>query len=486
MPRTWNDLEGVSLAGRYVLGQCLSTTEGDAWYQTKLADGASAAIRLMPENGERLALWREAVAVDHPNLVRIFDAGRTQLDAGPLIYAVGEFPDDFLAGVLQERPLSPTEARDVLRAVLGGLKYLHGRGLVHGSVDPAHIMAFGDQIKLQSDTWELPVNTGGPRRVGPYDAPERARGTTGPESDIWSLAITLHEILTQQRPNLDHDGEFRYMGEPFATVLRRSLVRAPEARWTVQDIDRHVYPNGDTSAAAPAASTGKPAAAEQKPAVEPKPAGEPKPVVAPKPVLAAKPVTPERTEKPSVRPVLPPPRPREESPTLSGIPFRTRSMPLWWVPVAGLVAAVGLGFIFLRQPQPSQSAPPPQPAATVRENVPASPAPQARVVQPPAPVTTKKKSDKPSPLSQSASREDQRWRVIAFTYAQRSAAEKKAVELNKKHPGFRAEVFTPASEHGPYLISLGGRLSRSEALDLQKRAREGGLPRDTFVRNFVR
>jgi eukaryotic-like serine/threonine-protein kinase len=453
MTRIWNDLEGVSFAGRYALEQCLSATDGDAWYATKLENGAPAAMRVAPEDGERLALWREAMAVDHPNLVRLFDAGRTQVENSPLIYAVCEFPDDFLAGVLQERPLSPVEAREVLRAVLSGLKYLHKRGLVHGAVDPSHIMAFGDHIKLQSDTWELPA-PGGRRRVGPYDAPECARGAIGPASDVWSLAVTLHEVLTQQRPNLEHDSEFRYMAEPFATLLRRCLVRAPEARWTVEDAEAHLHPGG-MPAAAPSPV--------EKPSASAKPEDAP---VAPAPLQAA-------VQPPSppiaARPIVPPPPPPN-----SPVTFPQRSIPMWWVPVAGLVAALGLGFVFLRQPQSSQSAPPPP--RMVEKPV--------RTAEPPR-TTPAPPARKPSPMP-SASREDSRWRVIAFTYAQRSMAEKKAQELNQRHPQFRAEVFAPASEHGPFLISLGGRMTREEALSLQQKARATGFPRDTFARNFVK
>jgi serine/threonine protein kinase len=156
----------------------------------------------------------------------MIDAGREEIEGATLIYAVCEFPDDFLAGVLQERPLSPAEAREALRSAVEALRFLHGRGVVHGAVDPSHIMAFGETIKLPSDTWERP-GTGGERRTGAYDPPEGALGTLTPAADIWALAITLHEMLTQQRPNLERDPEFRYLAEPFA---RRTRARACRIR----------------------------------------------------------------------------------------------------------------------------------------------------------------------------------------------------------------------------------------------------------------
>src|ERR1043165_7535976 len=98
--------------------------------------------------------------------------------------SVCEYPDDFLASVLQDRPLGPEEAKEVLRACVSALAYLHGHGFVHGAVDTAHVMAFGDTVKLPSDTIA---------RDG------------SPAADMWSLGGLLHEILTQKAPDLDED-----------------------------------------------------------------------------------------------------------------------------------------------------------------------------------------------------------------------------------------------------------------------------------------
>ena len=57
--------------------------------------------------------------------------------------------------------------------------------------------------------------------------------------------------------------------------------------------------------------------------------------------------------------------------------------------------------------------------------------------------------------------------------------------LNQQHPAWHAEVFAPKGEHGPFFVSLGGRMTLPEAERLQREARAKGLPRDTFVRNFT-
>ena len=76
------------------------------------------------------------------------------------------------------------------------------------------------------------------------------------------------------------------------------------------------------------------------------------------------------------------------------------------------------------------------------------------------------------------------WRVIAYTYVSRADAEKKVRAINEKWPDLRPQVFVPRSGNGMYLVALGGRMTHEEALHLQKRLQEQGLPRDTYVQNY--
>lgn len=77
------------------------------------------------------------------------------------------------------------------------------------------------------------------------------------------------------------------------------------------------------------------------------------------------------------------------------------------------------------------------------------------------------------------------WRVIAFTYRTRDAADRKVQQLNQRHPGLQAQVFAPKENGGYYLVSLGGPMAREEALRLQQRARRKGLPPDLYVQNYA-
>lgn len=157
MTHVWDRLEGASLAGGYGLQRCLGSDSSGAYFLTTFGPERQPAIlRLIPEGSlaaeAQLELWRRTAQLAHPSLVTLFDCGRTSADGDVFLYAVFEHPDDSLAAAAQNGPLNEDEARDILIAVLDALRYIHGEGLVHTSIDAEHIVAVGDSIKLGSDT----------------------------------------------------------------------------------------------------------------------------------------------------------------------------------------------------------------------------------------------------------------------------------------------------------------------------------------------
>jgi hypothetical protein len=443
MTRNWNDLEGLSL-GRHWLKVCLQSSADDAWYLIRYDTTRDAAIRVRdaaaPDAESQLDLWRRATAIEHPHLVRMLDAGRADAEGDAVIYCVCEYPDDFLAGVLAERPLLPSETREVLDASLSALDFLHDHGLVHGALEARRILAFGDTIKLPSDTLRV---------AGPDAAPE---------SDLRALGVMLHEVLTREPPRADARTDFSYLPEPFRSIIRHTAKPEAGPCWTIADIRTHLNPP------------------------PPKPAPEPQP----EPIAVAVAETaPEAVATPVARPTLPPPRPRPEPPV-------DRGFPLKWIPVAGLAAAAVLGAFVLRSPERSTAVPEPTPPAPVVRTAPPVTPPKTTPASPPA-VTPQppKPSAFPESRADRTGTPDARpstgspiWRVIAYTYNGRTNAEKKARSINAKRPAWHAEVFTPKGDRSPYLVSLGGRMTLAEAERIQRDARSKGLPKDTFVRNY--
>lgn len=78
------------------------------------------------------------------------------------------------------------------------------------------------------------------------------------------------------------------------------------------------------------------------------------------------------------------------------------------------------------------------------------------------------------------------WHVILYTYARREAADQMAATLNKRHPDLGAQVFSREENVGPFLVTAGGGMTKSQAGDARRKAVSEGLPRDSYIQNFPR
>src|SRR5208283_4729589 len=99
----------------------------------------------------RLANWRAAGQLTHPNLVRVFDAGRWQNNGASVLYVVMELAEEDLSQILPERALTPEEVGEMLPPLLHALAYLHGKGLAHGRIKPSNVLAIGNHLMLSAD-----------------------------------------------------------------------------------------------------------------------------------------------------------------------------------------------------------------------------------------------------------------------------------------------------------------------------------------------
>ena len=75
--------------------------------------------------------------------------------------------------------------------------------------------------------------------------------------------------------------------------------------------------------------------------------------------------------------------------------------------------------------------------------------------------------------------------MIAYTYRTHDAAARKADRINERHADLAATVFSPQDKQGYFLVALGGRMSRQDAVRLQEKARAEGLARDVYVKKFL-
>jgi serine/threonine protein kinase len=147
--------------------------------------------------------------VNHKNIVRLFDL----FDTTDKLYFVLEYMrGGALYDVLSDRRIQYTEQRAsiILRDILSGLQYLHGRNIVHRDVKPENIL-------LDSRTWPfttkladfglsnfLAPNTGVlDSKVGtPYFCAREVvtSETYGTKADLWSVGVLLFEMLSGRKP----------------------------------------------------------------------------------------------------------------------------------------------------------------------------------------------------------------------------------------------------------------------------------------------
>jgi TonB family protein len=254
MSETWRRWEGQVIDGVFPLMRYLGSSEHSAVFLTVRSASASQkfAVKIIPAEApdaeQQLRRWKESAKLAHPNLIRLFECGRCELEGTPLLYVVMEFAEEDLSQILPERALTPAEVREMLPPVLKGLAYIHGSGFVHGRIKPSNIMAAGDQVKLSCDTLcasgEMVGRSG---EMNVFDPPEAATGKLSAPADVWSLGVTLTEVLTQRLPVWDRTKPEppslpEGIAEPFREIGRRCLQVDPQQRWTVAEIAAQLQP----------------------------------------------------------------------------------------------------------------------------------------------------------------------------------------------------------------------------------------------------
>ncbi len=168
-----------------------------------------ARYRGRPHYAQRFLQEAQAVATwRHAHITQVFYAD----DQDGLYYYVMEYVDgldlsDLLDQYRADGETMPYE--DVMRigyAVASALDYAHRKGVIHRDVKPSNIMVARDgRILLADFGLAMDVEQGSQGEVfgSPhYVAPEQARRSANavPQSDLYSLAVILYEILTGSLP----------------------------------------------------------------------------------------------------------------------------------------------------------------------------------------------------------------------------------------------------------------------------------------------
>jgi TonB family protein len=244
--QSWKHLEGQVVGGKFPLTQYLGGSEDSAVFLTERPQGEprKAAIKLMAAKAEtaarQLSRWAEAEKMSNPHLIRLFEMGRWRSGKQELLYLVMEYAEEDLSQVVATRALTPRECQEMMPAVLQGLAYLHRHGFVHAHLKPANIMAVEDRVKISSDGL---CQAGEARSASAtvYDPPEATAEGLSSAADVWSLGMTLVEVLTRKAPLLDAGRTDPILPPatptPLCDVVRHCLRLEPKQRWTIGEIE---------------------------------------------------------------------------------------------------------------------------------------------------------------------------------------------------------------------------------------------------------
>jgi serine/threonine-protein kinase len=171
--------------------------------------------------------YQEAKAagrLSHPNIVTIYDVGRTE----DIAYIAMEYLQGReLRDILNDNRILPIgQVIDIISQVALGLSYAHEHEIVHRDIKPSNVMVIRDgHVKItdfgiaRMASAAVRTQTGMVLGSPKYMSPEQVMGKlTDQRSDIFSLGVMLYEMLTGQAP---------FMGENVNAIMYQTLNTVP-------------------------------------------------------------------------------------------------------------------------------------------------------------------------------------------------------------------------------------------------------------------
>lgn len=180
-------------------------------------------------------------SLQHLNIVTLYDYLENEKGLFLIMeYVEGHPLDEYLQKV--SGPLNEKRALDIFYQILDGFAYAHARGIVHRDIKPSNILIgldgqakildFGIAKILKNDK---PAMTKAGARIGTvlYMSPEQVKGENlDARSDIYSLGVTLWEMLTGKSPyNENIETEFTIYNK----ILNENLPKAKDFYPSVPD-----------------------------------------------------------------------------------------------------------------------------------------------------------------------------------------------------------------------------------------------------------
>lgn len=215
---------GARLAGRYRLVRLLGEGGMGAVFEATNADGTarcavkvlSAEFRDDPDvKGRFFDEGRAAARLDHPGIVRVFEAALAE-DGTPFL-TMEICQGQSLGGLIDKREaLPPATAVQMGRGILEALGHAHERGVIHRDLKPENVFVSGDHASPSIKVLDFGLarvmdaagGVGRRTRTGMllgtpgYIAPEQLGDAriADARSDLYSVGVMLFELLSGKDP----------------------------------------------------------------------------------------------------------------------------------------------------------------------------------------------------------------------------------------------------------------------------------------------
>ncbi len=207
---------GAVFAGCRIEGVISRGDMGVVYRAEELALQRPVALKLILPEYSKDERFRErfrresriAAAIDHPNVIPIFDAG----DEHGVLYIMMRLVEgtDMRALIAAQGPLEPLRAARIVRQVGAALDAAHAHGMLHRDVKPSNVLLArrGDHVYLSDFGLAKPVSSaealtrhGTIVARAEYVAPEQILNQrVDARADIYALGCLLFEALTGEAP----------------------------------------------------------------------------------------------------------------------------------------------------------------------------------------------------------------------------------------------------------------------------------------------
>jgi serine/threonine protein kinase len=188
---------------------------------------------------------RILATLETPNIARLYDAG---FDASGAPYIAMEYVQgEPLVAWCEARAIDTPARIRLFIQVLDAVGYAHRRQVLHRDLKPSNILVndrgevrlldFGVARLLRADTDAPSMTQAWGNALTPaYASPELLRGEpVDVRSDIFSLGVVLHELLTGARPGQPppraKDGQSRVLSEGLRDMVAKALAPDPSDRF---------------------------------------------------------------------------------------------------------------------------------------------------------------------------------------------------------------------------------------------------------------